>query len=104
MNVAVNITWGIAVTKDCLSMTANNNQGMADLGFRLSKENLRFAEESGDTRSKAEAHTFYGCPCYSKRLLDDDAEWRFLEAIAFREKFNFMSESFSNFLFRRDLF
>jgi tetratricopeptide (TPR) repeat protein len=90
INVAANVPWGIAALKGCMSMTVYNNQGMADLGFQMSQENLRFAEESGDAWSKAEAYTYHGCSCYLKGYLDN-AEGRLLKAIAFCERINFLS-------------
>jgi len=55
INVAAHVPWAIAAIKGCMSMTVYNNQGRADLGFQMSQQNLRFAEESGDAWSKAEA-------------------------------------------------
>jgi tetratricopeptide (TPR) repeat protein len=71
-------------------MTVYNNQGRADLGFQMSQESLRFAEESGGTWSKAEAYTYHGCSCYLKGFLDE-AEKHLLKAIAFCERINFLS-------------
>ncbi|NIS71192.1 MAG: AAA family ATPase [Proteobacteria bacterium] len=90
INVAANVPWGIAAVQGCISMTVYNNQGRADLGFQLSQENLRFAEERGDTWSKAEAYTYHGCSCYLKGFLDEAKE-RLLKAITFCERTNFLS-------------
>lgn len=90
INVAAHVPWAIAAIKGCMSMTVYNNQGRADLGFQMSQQNLRFAEESGDAWSKAEAYTFHGCSCYLKGRLDE-AEERLLKAIAFSERINFLS-------------
>jgi tetratricopeptide (TPR) repeat protein len=90
INVAANVPWAIAAIKGCMSMTVYNNQGRADLGFQMSKENLRFAEESGDAWSKAEAYTYHGRSCYLKGRLGE-AEECLLKAIAYSEKINFLS-------------
>jgi len=90
INVAANVPWAIAAIKGCMSMTVYNNQGRADLGFQMSQENLRFAEESGDSWSKAEAYTYHGRSCYLKGRLDE-AEEHLLKAIAFSERINFLS-------------
>jgi class 3 adenylate cyclase/tetratricopeptide (TPR) repeat protein len=90
INVAANVPWGVSAIEGCMSMTIYNNQGRADLGFQMSQENLRFAEESGGTWSKAEAYTYHGCSCYLKGFLDE-AEERLLKAIASCERINFLS-------------
>ncbi len=90
INVAANVPWGISAIKGCISMTVYNNQGRADLGYQLSQESLKFAEESGDTWSKADAYTYHGCSCYLKGFLDE-AEERLLKAIAVCERINFLS-------------
>jgi class 3 adenylate cyclase/tetratricopeptide (TPR) repeat protein len=90
INVAANVPWGISAVKGCISMTVHNNQGRADLGFQMSQENLRFAEESGGTWSKVEAYTYYGSSCYLKGFLDD-AQEHLLKAIMFCERINFLS-------------
>ena len=90
INVAANVPWGIAAMKGCMSMTVYNNQGMADLGFKMSQETLWFAEESGDAWSKAEVYTFHGCSCYLKGFLDK-AEQHLLRGIFFCESFNWLS-------------
>jgi class 3 adenylate cyclase/tetratricopeptide (TPR) repeat protein len=91
INVAANAPpWSISAVKGCMSMTVHNNQGNADLGFQMSQENLRFAEESGDAWTKTEAYTYHGCSCYLKGFLDQ-AEDRLLKAITFCERINFLS-------------
>jgi class 3 adenylate cyclase/tetratricopeptide (TPR) repeat protein len=90
INVAANIPWGISAVKGCISMTVHTNQGRADLGFQMSQENLRFAEELGDTWMKTEAYTYHGCSCYLKGFLDE-AEDRLLKAITLCERINFLS-------------
>ena len=90
INVAANVPWGISAIKGCISMTVYNNQGRADLGSQLSQESLKFAEEHGDTWSKAEAYTYHGCSCYLKGFLYE-AEERLLKAIAVCERINFLA-------------
>jgi predicted ATPase/class 3 adenylate cyclase len=89
INVAANVPWGISAIKGCMSMTVYNNQGRADLSYPISQEALRFAAESGDTWSKAEAYTFHGCSCYLKGSLNE-AEDHLLKGIAFCERINFL--------------
>jgi len=89
INVAANVPWGISAMKGCISMTVYNNQGRADLGYQLSQESLRLAEESGDTWSKADAYTYHGCSCYLKGFLNE-AEDHLLKAITFCERINFL--------------
>jgi len=88
--VAANVPWGIAAMKGCMSMTIYNNQGVADLGFQMSQETLRFAEESGGGWSKAEVYTFHGCSCYLKGFLDE-AEQHLLKGGFFCESLNWLS-------------
>jgi len=90
ITVSANVPWGISAIKGCISMTVYNNQGRADLGFQMSQESLRLAEESGDTWSKGEAYTYHGCSCYLKGSLNE-AEEHLLKGIAFCERINFLS-------------
>jgi tetratricopeptide (TPR) repeat protein len=92
INVAANILWGISIMKSCIANTVNNNQGRADLGYELSMEGLRLAEESGDTLSKAEAYTYHGCACYLKGFLND-AEKHLLDGVAYWERIGYLGVS-----------
>ncbi len=89
INVAANVPWGISAVKGCMSMTVYNNQGRADLSYSISQDALKFAAESGDTWSKAEAYTFHGCSCYLKGALGE-AEDNLLKGISFCERINFL--------------
>lgn len=90
INVAANITWGISIMKSCIANTVYNTQGRADLGYELSMEGMRLAEESGDTMSKAEAYTFHGCACYLKGFLED-AEKHLIDGMACWERINYLA-------------
>lgn len=90
INVAANITWGISIMKSCIANTVYNTQGRADLGYDLSMEGMRLAEESGDTMSKAEAYTFHGCACYLKGFLED-AEKHLIDGMACWERINYLA-------------
>jgi tetratricopeptide (TPR) repeat protein len=88
INMATNILWGISVMKSCIANTVYNNQGRADLGYELSMEGVRLAEESGDTLSKAEAYTYHGCACYLKGFLDD-ADKHLRDGVAYWERITY---------------
>jgi hypothetical protein len=47
-----NDLWSIAIVKSCIAMNVYNPQGKIDLGYRLSREAIEIAEESGDAFSK----------------------------------------------------
>ena len=92
LNVEKKILWGIAVVKACIGNTVYNNQGRADLGYRICKEGLELAEDSGDALSKAEAYVYYGCSCFLKGFLQEAKEK--LEAgIVFWEKLRYLGMS-----------
>jgi len=94
---AANAPWGVSAMKGCISMTVYNNQGRADLGFQMSQECLRFAEERGDMFYKAEAYTYHGYSCYLKGFLDK-AEEHLLKGTAICERMNFfLMGSLANF-------
>jgi len=83
-----NDPWSTYPMKGCIAMTVHNNQGRVDLSYPISKENLSFAEQRGDSIYKAEAHIYHGWSCYLKGFLDE-AEKYFLEGIAICERINF---------------
>ena len=63
INVAANSPWGIVAMKSELSRFYNW-QGKVDMGYRISQEALRIAEESGDIYSKTYAYCFHGRSCF----------------------------------------
>jgi tetratricopeptide (TPR) repeat protein len=85
INESAKILWGVSIMKSCIANTVYNNQGKADLGYQMSREGLRLAEESGDLLSKAEAYAYYGCSCYLKGYLND-AEENLLKGVVFGER------------------
>jgi tetratricopeptide (TPR) repeat protein len=89
INESAKILWGVSIMKSCIANTVYNNQGKADLGYQMSQEGLRLAEESGDLLSKAEAYAYYGCSCYLKGYLND-AEENLLKGVVFWERVAYM--------------
>jgi len=88
VNVAANSLWGISVMKSNISVLVFNPQGRVNLGYQISDEALRIAEESGDTYSKAMAYTSHGISCSLKGLLQQ-AEKFLLKGLDFSERINF---------------
>jgi tetratricopeptide (TPR) repeat protein len=70
INIKVNNLWGIVLQKSNLGIYIYYFQGKANLSYQASKETLHLAEQSGDTYSKAVAHTSHGFSCYCKGFLD----------------------------------
>ena len=89
-SIAANALWSIAIFKSVMSVYLYDFQGKVDLGHRTSDEALRIAEKSGDSYSKATAHTSYGCSCYFRGLLDE-AEQHLSKACEFCERVNWFS-------------
>ena len=75
---------GISLLKTLLSVWAYDFQGRIGLGYSISDEALRLAEESGDIYSRAFGYTFHGYSCYCKGFLER-AEEHLLKGIAFSE-------------------
>jgi class 3 adenylate cyclase/tetratricopeptide (TPR) repeat protein len=88
INTMANVLWGISAHKSCIARTVYLFQGKVNLGFPMSLEGLQTAEESGDTYSKAEAHTSMGCAYLEKRQLKD-AKKHLLEGCDLCERFQF---------------
>ncbi len=57
--------------KSCIANTVYNLQGNAHLGYLMSREGIKLAEESGDLHSKAEAYVHNGIACYLKGFFDE---------------------------------
>jgi tetratricopeptide (TPR) repeat protein len=74
INTMANILWGISVHKSCIARTVYLYQGKVNVGYPMSCEGLRTAEESGDTYSKAEAHLSMGFAYLQKRQMKDAEE------------------------------
>jgi len=67
---AANLTWSISIMKSCIANTVYNQQGNAKLGYLMSCDGIKLAEESGDIHSKSEAYVNNGVACYLKGLFD----------------------------------
>jgi len=93
INVAVKILWGISAMKSTLVLLCYYFSGEIDLGFQISSEALRIAEESGDIYSKAMAYVNHGVLCLGKGLMGD-AEKHLLKGSEFCEKINYHSWNF----------
>jgi len=90
INVAVKNLWGISAMKSTLALLCYYFSGEIDLGFQISSEALRIAEESGDIYSKAMAYVNHGVLCLGKGLMGD-AEKHLLKGSEFCEKINYHS-------------
>jgi hypothetical protein len=64
INIAAKNLWGIAVTKGNLAHFCHLYPGRINLGFQITAEALRIAEESGDIISKAHAYSSHGTFCF----------------------------------------
>ena len=88
INVSVNNIWGTSVVKCSLSQQVYNRQGMVKIGYEMSGDALRIAEESGDVYSKAVAYSLHGCSCYLKGNFEE-AEKHLLKGVELNEKISF---------------
>ena len=83
--VAANNPIGISFTKTTICTAVHIPRGELDLAFQESKDSLRMAQGSSDSRTMGVAHVAYGYCCYSKGLFDE-AENSLLKAKSFCEK------------------
>jgi class 3 adenylate cyclase/tetratricopeptide (TPR) repeat protein len=74
INVAVNNLWGMSVVKADISFWIYAYQGEVELGYQISNEALRMAEESGDIYPKAHAYLGKGTCCLFKGFLEESEE------------------------------
>ena len=93
ISVAVNSLWGISQIKSMISFYIYCLQGKAEVGYELSTEAVLIAEKSGDTHSKAMAHTYHGWSCINKGVLEE-ATAHLLKANVYNEKINHFLFSF----------
>jgi tetratricopeptide (TPR) repeat protein len=70
IDVATNTLYGMSAMKTFLSWV-NLHQGNINLGYQLSEEALRMAEESGDIYSKSIAYVNHGFSYVCKGLLEE---------------------------------
>jgi len=83
-------TWLLSYMKSNIGIYAYDYHGMVALGYQISEEALRIAEESGDIYSKAVAYACHGTSCYYKGLLEE-AEQYLIKGINFTEKINMVA-------------
>ena len=76
---------GIAFVKGTMSAHNYGLRGKNDLAYKLSKESLQAANESGDSYNKGMAYSSYGTSCYFKGLFSE-AENAFLQGSSICEK------------------
>jgi tetratricopeptide (TPR) repeat protein len=90
INLAAKNLWGIVVMKSTLVNNCYYWAGNINLGFKITEEAVRIAEETGDIYSKANSYTSHGNSCLGRRLLEE-AEKYLLMGAEFCEKINFPS-------------
>ena len=88
LNMATNNIWGTAAIKSMLAVCYSYFWGKCDLGFRLSKEAIQLAEESGENYSRGMADGAHGFSFFAKGYLDDAEEY-LLKSMEFCEKIRF---------------
>ena len=86
INKAANNLWGMSVNKSSMSNVASM-QGKVDLGYQLSQEAIRLAEDSGDIYSKTWAYNSHGISCYQKGFFEDAIK-NLLEGADYSERIN----------------
>jgi tetratricopeptide (TPR) repeat protein len=97
INVAANSLWGTSVFKAIIGALVYFPQGKINLGYKMSDEAMRIADESGDIFSKAHSYTAHGWSYYAKGYLDK-AEKYFLKGAGFSERINvFFWAAFAHF-------
>ena len=69
--VAKNVIWNIASNKGCIGYFIYHHQGKVRLGYQITNEAVRIAEESGDTWSMGISYMCHGASCYGKGLLEE---------------------------------
>jgi class 3 adenylate cyclase/tetratricopeptide (TPR) repeat protein len=91
-SMAAERNWLVSYMKSNISVYAYDYHGMVTLGYQISEEALRIAEESGDIYSKAVAYASHGTSCYYRGLLDE-AEQYLIKGINFTEKINMVAHN-----------
>jgi len=87
ISIAAKSLWGIAITKGNLGYFCYFYPGRINLGYQISAEALRTAEESGDIMSKGYIYSSHGIFCYARGLFEE-AERHLLRGIEFCERIN----------------
>ncbi len=91
-SITVERAWLVSYLKSNISVYAYDYQGMVGLGYQISEEALRIAEESGDIYSKAVAYACHGTSCYYRGLLEE-AEQYLIKGSKFTEKINMVAHN-----------
>jgi class 3 adenylate cyclase/tetratricopeptide (TPR) repeat protein len=87
ISMAAKSLWGTAITKGNLAYFCYFYPGRINLGYQISAEALRAAEESGDIMSKGYVYSSHGVFCYARGLFEE-AERHLLKGIEFCERIN----------------
>jgi class 3 adenylate cyclase/tetratricopeptide (TPR) repeat protein len=90
--MAAEKAWLVSYLKSNISVYAYDYHGMVALGYQVSEEALRMAEESGDIYSKAVAYASHGTSCYYRGVLEE-AEQCLIKGINFTEKLNMVAHN-----------
>jgi tetratricopeptide (TPR) repeat protein len=92
INVATKTLWGISAIKSDLAYFCYLYPGKMTLGYEITQEAVRIAEESGDIYSKAVAYVWHGSFCYGKGLLEE-SEKNLLKGTEFCERIDLHSRN-----------
>ncbi|MBI4763916.1 MAG: AAA family ATPase [Deltaproteobacteria bacterium] len=103
MTLAGGYLWGIASTKANFALWCCFYPGEISLGFQISTEAVRLAEDSGDSFSKGVAYSYHGVSCYGKGLFEE-SEKCLLKGIGFLEKINEKTVNYVAHLFLEMLY
>jgi len=96
--VRTNNLWGVSRAQSFLSLFNYFMNGRIGSAHLLSSEALWYAEESGDTYSKAIAYTAYGGSCFGKGFFEEATD-RLSKAIDLCERLDFfIFEAFARWL------
>jgi tetratricopeptide (TPR) repeat protein len=88
INMAIKNLWGVAIMKSSMGLCCYYFPGKIDLGFKMTHEAVRIAEESGDIYSKVISVGCHGKSCHAKGLLEE-AEKYLLKGLEFSGRINF---------------
>jgi class 3 adenylate cyclase/tetratricopeptide (TPR) repeat protein len=84
VNLAANNQWGVAATKGNLGLICSWLWGKCDLGFQISGEGVKLAEECGDL-TLGIAYGAHGFSCLAKGY-SDEAEKYLLQSVEYSER------------------
>ena len=87
INVAVDVHWGISITKAWLAAWIYNYQGKINLSAETSREAVRIANEIDEIISKLYAYTAHGWSLYYKGYLEEAKDY-LLNAASYANRIN----------------